>query len=401
MVSTKFLNNLHTALLSGFPYDYTDEKQLSIIDLVTTMGAIYYKDVITTSRRKLNIMIPVFEPLKWNSISKEINKLANWVSGEQFNITFTQNRIKDFNNLLENFTLQLPNNHSVTLFSGGLDSLTGAFRNYKDNMESDYLGFLNKSEEGTYQKNLQKFYLDIFSSQTEVKLIPKPVQKKNHLVQSTRSLLYLALAIAKAYYNDSNDVYLYENGILSLNPNINNRFTTKTTHPKTIYLYKGILRKLDIKILINHPFIFSTKGENINAMNEEFKNQISSTFTCGSGRLKRQNIVHTGQCGVCIPCILRKISIAAYENEKYDTTYFFDYGTKYDDIEHSSYKFEYKSNIDYFETYYDLIGKGKVYIETHLSERYYEEKDYIEKNNQMFIKFANEFERYMEKYDPN
>ncbi len=261
------------------------------------------------------------------------------------------------------------------------------------------MGFLNKSEEATYQKKLQKFYLDTFA--TEVKLIPKPVQKKNYLVQSTRSLLYLALAIANAYYNDSNDVYLYENGILSLNPEINSRFTTKTTHPKTIYLYKEILRKIDINIVINHPFIFSTKGEKINAMNEEFKKQISRTFTCGSGRLKRQNVVHTGQCGVCIPCILRKISIASYENEKYDTSYFFDYGMKYDDIEHSSYKFEYKSNIDYFKNYYNLIKNEKVYIETHLSERYYEDKDYIEKNRAMFIKFANEFERYMEKYDPN
>ena len=282
MVSTKILNSLHASLLTGFPYDYADVKQLPIIDLVTTMGAIYYKDVISTSRKKLKIVIPVFEPLKWNSISKEINQLANWVSGEQFNISFIQNKNLEFNNLLENFSLPLPNNHSVTLFSGGLDSLTGAFRNYKDSIKSDYLGFLNKSEEATYQKNLQKFYLETFS--TEVMLIPKPVPKKNHLVQSTRSLLYLALAIAKAYYNESNDVYLYENGVLSLNPEINNRFTTKTTHPKTIYLYKDILRKIDINIVINHPFIFSTKGEKINAMNEEFKKQISSTFTCGSGR---------------------------------------------------------------------------------------------------------------------
>lgn len=399
MVSTKILNSLHASLLTGFPYDYADVKQLPIIDLVTTMGAIYYKDVISTSRKKLKIVIPVFEPLKWNSISKEINQLANWVSGEQFNISFIQNKNLEFNNLLENFSLPLPNNHSVTLFSGGLDSLTGAFRNYKDSIKSDYLGFLNKSEEATYQKNLQKFYLETFS--TEVMLIPKPVPKKNHLVQSTRSLLYLALAIAKAYYNESNDVYLYENGVLSLNPEINNRFTTKTTHPKTIYLYKDILRKIDINIVINHPFIFSTKGEKINAMNEEFKKQISSTFTCGSGRLKRQDVVHTGQCGVCIPCLLRKISIAAFENEKYDTTYFFNYGIKFDDIEQSSYKFEYESNINYFENYYNLIRNEKLYIETRLSERYYEENDYIEKNNIMFIKFANEFERYMEKYDPN
>ncbi|MGY4795559.1 hypothetical protein ACVNNN_11180 [Lysinibacillus fusiformis] len=399
MVSIKILNSLHASLLTGFPYDYADVKQLPIIDLVTTMGAIYYKDVISTSRKKLNIVIPVFEPLKWNSISKEINQLANWVSGEQFNISFIQNKNLEFNNSLENFSLPLPNNHSVTLFSGGLDSLTGAFRNYKDSIKSDYLGFLNKSEEATYQKNLQKFYLETFS--TEVMLIPKPVPKKNHLVQSTRSLLYLALAIAKAYYNESNDVYLYENGVLSLNPEINNRFTTKTTHPKTIYLYKDILRKIDINIVINHPFIFSTKGEKINAMNEEFKKQISSTFTCGSGRLKRQDVVHTGQCGVCIPCLLRKISIAAFENEKYDTTYFFNYGIKFDDIEQSSYKFEYESNINYFENYYNLIRNEKLYIETRLSERYYEENDYIEKNNIMFIKFANEFERYMEKYDPN
>lgn len=401
MVSIKELNNIHTTLLADFPLDYFNQNDLTIIDLVTTMGAIYSKDVVTTSRKKLNITIPVFEPQKWNTLSSDINQLAQWVSGENFNITFTQNKTSDINNSFENLRLQLPNNQAVTLFSGGLDSLTGAYRNYQENIASDYLGFLNKDEEGTYQKRLKDFYLQMFSSDTEIHLIPKPVRKKNHLIQSTRSLLYLALAIANAYYNNASDVYLYENGILSLNPNINNRFTTKTTHPKTLFLYKSLLDKLEINVKLHHPFIYSTKGEKINAMNSDFKNKISETFTCGAGRLKKQPLVHSGQCGVCIPCLLRKISIAAYDNETYDTKYFFDYDTKFHDITDEYYKFQYISNLNYFETYYKLIKNGQIYIETRIRDRYYDDYDYRQKNEVMFNTFAKEFERFLERYDPN
>lgn len=398
MLSFEYYNTLHTTLLKNFPYDYEDNKQLAVIDLVTIMGSIYSFDVSTTKRKKLKISIPVFEPEKCNQIKKELIQLVCWVSGEDYDIKFIQNDAKLFNNF-SNIELKFANKNDVTLFSGGLDSLTGAYKNYVDNVKSDYIGFINKGEEKTYQETLSSFYFNTFSADTEVLLIPKPISKKKHLVQATRSLLYLALAIAKSFYNESDTIYIYENGILSLNPSLNNRFTTKTTHPKTLYHYRRILKELEINININHPFLFSTKGEKINDMNSSFKDEIRNSFTCGAGRSSHLKS-HTGQCGVCIPCLLRKISISAYDNEKYDSDYFFKYDTKFKDIDKEIYRKEYESNINYFQTYCNLILENKIHLETHIREVYYDDTDYLHKNAKMFQNFLHEFERFMKKYDP-
>lgn len=191
---------------------------------------------------------------------------------------------------------------------------------------------------------------------------------------------------------------MYENGILSLNPEINNRFTTKTTHPRTLYMYKSILEKVELKVTLHHPFIFKTKGENIEEMDDTFKNQIKDSFTCGAGRSNLKP--HKGQYGVCIPCLLRKISMAAYNNEAYDSKYFVEYNTKVREVRDDLHRKELLSNLNYFEKYCEYISKGTINIETRIKESFYMDQNYLKENQKMFRKFQEEFERYMKKYDP-
>ncbi|MEZ0481167.1 hypothetical protein [Planococcus sp. SSTMD024] len=396
IVAQKNNEDLHLSLLDSFPYDYNNIEHQKVIDLVTVMGSIYVADVTVTSRKEINVIIPVFNYERWTLIVKEVNQLVQWVSAENFIISFSQREQSLFDTIPNN-KLALPTNNPVTLFSGGLDSLTGAYRNYRDNIKSDYLGVINKSEEKTHQEILRDFYLSIFKD-IEVTLIPKPVQKKNHLTQATRSLLYFALAVSKCIFNNSSEVYLYENGILSLNPEINNRFTTKTTHPRTLYMYRSILEKVELKVKLHHPFIFKTKGENIEEMDIPFKNQIKDSFTCGAGRSNFKP--HKGQCGVCIPCLLRKISMAAYDNEIYDSKYFIEYKTKINEVKDDLHRKEFLSNLNYFEKYCEYISKGTINIETRIKEGFYTDQDYLKENQKMFRRFHWEFERYLKKYDP-
>jgi 7-cyano-7-deazaguanine synthase in queuosine biosynthesis len=394
-----FFSELHLNFLSQINFDYEQQSTL-IIDLVTIMGAIYYKDVDTPKSddkpRLIEITIPVFNSKLWSKMSGLIEELAKWVSADTFKVNFKETSFKT-NSYVNSLIPPIPNN--VTLFSGGLDSLSGAYNNYKNRIQSDYLGFINKDEEKTKQIEVAKFYKEIFDKTTEIILIDKPISKKKTLIQSTRSLLYLALAIAKAYFNSSKNVYLYENGILSLNPEIKNRYTTKTTHPKTIYLYSLILERLNIEIKINHPFLFKTKGEITNEMDEKFKKTIKHTFTCGQGRSHVRT--HKGQCGVCIPCILRKISLAAYDNEGFDVNYQYPYDVKVNQIKEELYRKDYASNLNYFKSYYDLIKAKRIHLEIHTREKYYKgDSDFRSKNNKMFNKFAEEYERFMEKYAP-
>ena len=396
MLSTNELKLLHKSLFENFAYDYSNSNHLLAIDLATVFGSIYVKDILTTTRSSMELIIPVFNIDLWNTLSSDVNKLVTWVASENFNISFVLNDSL-FGKFEGSNKLHLPSNRAVTLFSGGLDSLTGAFQNFRDQIDSDYLGFLNKDEEKTKQITLSKFYKNKFPN-TEVTLIPKPGPAKLHRTQATRSLLYLSLAVSNSMFNHSTDVFLYENGILSLNPNLNSRFTTKTTHPKTMYIFKSIIKKIGFDITIHHPFLFSTKGENIEAMNKDFKNQIADSFTCGASR--SQYKPHSGQCGVCIPCLLRKISMAAYDNEDYDSKYNISYEKKISEIENSYYRKEYDSHINYFAQYCALIKDKTIYNELKTRSIFYEDKDYFSKQEIMFEKFTYEFERFMKKYDP-
>lgn len=395
-----FYKNIHKSLLKDFNFDYSLDNML-IIDLVTLMGAVYCEDVSVPAKqnnqaRSIELAVPVFHLEKWNSLTEHVNDLVSWVSQDDFKVSFVQRNKEN----VFSTELQLSNGNDVTLFSGGLDSLSGAYYNFLNKIESDYIGFINKDEEHTHQKLISDFYKSQFKDSTEIILVGKPLSKKTNYTQSTRSLLYLALAAAKAYFNGSSNVYLYENGILSLNPELNNRFTTKTTHPKTIYLYNELLRYLSFKLTIKHPFMFSTKGEIINNMNEDFKNAIKDTFTCGQGRANPKRN-HKHQCGICVPCLLRKISLSAYDNEDYDSEYEYPYKVKFKDIQEDEYRKDYISNIDYFKSYYTAIIEKKINVEIHTRPKYYEgNSNYRLQNHSMFMKFAEEYERFMEKYAP-
>ncbi|MGE7923366.1 hypothetical protein ACQKND_09285 [Viridibacillus arvi] len=391
--------NLHIQFLKDFDIDYYNSNDKTIVDLVTVMASIYCADVSIKARKtKLIINIPVFHVEVWQALTGKIKLLLKWVSDEDYKITFKPFN-KDLMTKKDNqmkLSLDSPNRRIVSLFSGGLDSLTGAYYNVKNDISSDYIGFLNKREEATKQRLLADFYKKKMNPTPEIILIDKPVVKKEHYIQATRSLLYFSLAVAKAYYNQSNQVNLYENGVLTLNPNLFDRFTTKTTHPKTLFEYNNLLTELNINTQVQHPFLYKTKGESIEEMSIEFKNIIKDSFTCGAGRSDILK-AHVGQCGVCIPCLLRKISMAAYDNEQFDCLYHFDYEEK--KFEPDVYYYEYISNIEYFKKYVELIKNNEIFSELNIKPQYYDDVDYLVKTNGMLNKFAKEFERYMEKYD--
>lgn len=394
-------STLHKQLLKGFKFE-NKESNLKAIDLVTIMGCIYCIDIGKTGNknksRELSIDIPLYNPSLWDKHKRDIVKLVNWVSYDKYELSFTQNKTEP--KPFEEYSLPLDFLLPTTLFSGGLDSLAGAYYNFENNLQSDYIGFINKDEEGKRQKIISTFYKDKFNSDVKIQLVKKPDIKKEHYTQATRSLLYIALAVANSHFNKSKDVYLYENGILSLNPEISGRFTTKTTHPRTLYEYNLLLSNIGFDIKVHHPFMFYTKGEITENMNHDFKTQIEQTFTCGAGRNPGNS--HKGQCGICVPCILRKISLASYDNEDYDCRYNYEYEIKFNDIKNDSHRKDFISNFQYFVDLTSLINKEQVFHELDVKKKYYTGiEDFLNKNNEMLQKFSSEFERFLERYDPN
>lgn len=381
-------------------YSYMSEAdRCKACDIVNVMLAAFDGDISTNGNpdnkapRRVSISAKVYNIEYWNQSREKLIELLNWVSGDLFNISFEKNE-----ELFNNFLLEIPSPHKrcITLFSGGLDSLSGAYYNFSNDISSDYVGYVNKAEEKTYQICLQSFYRNIFSAgDSEIDIRNKYQKTKTFYFQSTRSLLYLSLAISKAISNSAKEIRMYENGILSLNPELG-RYTTKTTHPKTIFLYNELLSALGYDIRILNKFEYQTKGEIIDNMNSEFKSQIKNTFTCGRSRVGKE-YNHTGQCGTCIPCILRKISLASYDNESFDTEYYVDYRNVFKAPR--KYLTDYISNLGYFEAYVEAIKNDEIFGElVNNKPKFHEEKEYLQKQKIMFDKFVFEYERFIEKY---
>jgi 7-cyano-7-deazaguanine synthase in queuosine biosynthesis len=383
-----------------FEFEQMSSNKHVAIDLVNVMAAVYYNDISTNKipPRAINLDVPVYLVEKWIECKPLLQKLLKWVSEDDFYVSFYENTEPE--STVSAYIDTVGNKDTVTLFSGGLDSFAGAFHNISYGVKSDYLGFINKGEERTKQKVIREFYNKVFVN-SSVHLIEKHPIKKTYYTQSTRSLLYLSLAVARGLTDKRyNQVQIFENGVLSLNPELRGRYTTKTTHPYTIYLFNQLLQHLDIDIVIHNPFIFKTKGQIFQGFSDDFKQQIAGTFTCGQSRVSPTRN-HKGQCGVCVPCLLRKISLAANELEGYDSDYYYPYEIKLADIQEDDYRKDYASNFEYFSEYVELIKSRSILSHVQIRTEYYMDSLALDRTINMLDIFAAEFERFKVRYAPD
>lgn len=379
-------------------FDYSQPESYIILDLIDVFGSIYYKDITVEKDKSLSVPrnielhIPVTNKKLWEKTVSTLQEIVKFVSKDNLKIEFYEEE-KEY--LPEGFRFPYEGYKVVTLLSGGLDSFSGAYMNIHSNLNSIYSGYVNSNQEQKPQKTISDFVRkqDRTSS---ICLFPKLDVEKREPTQSTRSLLFLTLACSIACTNQIKTVYIYENGVLSLNPTLNGRFTTRTTHPKTLFLYNQILKMLNLDLKIENPFVFETKGEIINRLSDEFKQQIRYTHTCSTSR--QNQYVGKHQCGWCVPCLLRKISICAYDLEHYDTEYHVPYGAKLKDIKEEYRQNEFKSSVEYFREVKALIDSGEIFLHIDGFEKeYYECTDYQEKTYDMLKRFSLEFERFWNK----
>lgn len=370
------------------------------LDLVNIFTSVFYTDISipinNNEVRNIEIEVPVSSNILWNSQKKLIESLLNFVTEDKWKINFfdidLEKKIYTKNIQLE---LDLTSYDNVTLLSGGLDSFCGAYVNTMNNIQSMYCGyFLNNFEVSGMRKVVS--FLSEINIDFSFREISKLRCKKTEPSQRTRSLFFLGLAAVIADINSINTINLYENGIMSLNPELNSRRTTKTTHPKTIWMFNKLLSNLDICLKIEHPFLFKTKSEIIKDLSKEFSETIKDTMTCGASRQNKYFISKVSHCGVCAPCILRKISISNNDMENIDSKYQVGYNTSIEEVKD---RFpEYRSSLQYYKTYSDYIRNGKIFEHLVLNKKYYSDPSFLEHTKNMLDRFSSEVEYFFSKY---
>lgn len=280
--------------------------------------------------RELAIEIPVNDPESW-SISKNIcETMLEFLTGDIWHVDFINISIPLFNRKFwsarRNFRkIRLIAGDTVSLFSGGLDSLIGIINWLDDNpnkkivLASTYdaqaenaradqerlIGQLKFAYPGRINRFVSRIGLRTDGEDTNFR---------------SRSLAFIGNAVlAASFIGDDTKIIIPENGAIALNypltPARDGSLSTRTVHPKFIALVNELLDALGFSHSIENPYEFETKGQMIKGCKnkELLKNMYSESVSCGKRGFDRQywsNKKARG-CGACVPCIFRRAALFA------------------------------------------------------------------------------------------
>lgn len=285
--------------------------------------------------REISVEIPVFEKDLWASKVDDINELLTFLTGDHWNVSFKNlGQIKVYQKgkrEKKNRSFDYKDYASVSLFSGGLDSLTGVIdaissinKNQKILLASHYdsnSGGPNKDQVSLYNELVNIYPDKIDWVQTQVSIFR--ADKNGIYIEAensyrSRSLLFISIAaLLLSECENSNELLIPENGSISLNHPLtksrSSSLSTRTTHPHYLNKLQEILIDLGIAVKIKNPFEFKTKGEVIDECKDlkTLKKIYSKSVSCGKRghRFHWDNPVGTDHCGVCMPCIYRRAGL--------------------------------------------------------------------------------------------
>lgn len=251
-----------------------------------------------------------------------LTSLLSWLTGDRWVIHLKRERRNTPPNMLN---LPFEPLDEVTLLSGGLDSFCGAIDRIGDGKSRLFVGHTDGTAAVQRAQNeLRRFLHTTYPENTpgyQTALISNKGKKFESSTRS-RSLLFMALATAIASGQQCSKVIVPENGFTSINiplsPARGGALSTRSTHPHTFYRINSLLHNLGLNITVSNPYQQYTKGEFVKLASDElgnsFADEIARTVSCGKldGTYYRGGNPNLG-CGLCIPCIIRRASIAAAE----------------------------------------------------------------------------------------
>lgn len=276
--------------------------------------------------REIRLVVPVSDLARWNAAALAINKALDFLTGDRWTIGFRA-RPARFGTIAKVTPPRLftPPFDSLSLFSGGLDSLIGAI----DLLESGATPLLvshfgesaTSDAQGKLFEGLKKHY-----SVSSFERLRVGMTFDNGLVEGVgsenstrgRSFLFFALGVfAGTGLGRRFTLRVPENGLIALNVPLDplrlGSNSTRTTHPYYMARWNDLLAALGIDGEVCNPYWDKTKGEMAEGCREPalLKKLAADSLSCSSptkGRWRGLGIEH---CGYCLPCLIRRASLMA------------------------------------------------------------------------------------------
>lgn len=283
------------------------------------------RDQVTFSgwSRRFKFVFQVSDECFWTqpAVKAKLEELLTFISGDEtFEFCFEPGFSRQASNLFDrdDYTELIEvQKAEIALFSGGLDSTTGAVELLESSsgpvcLVSHKSGLNSTTRtQGQIVESLRTLY------PKRVRHIPfecnmAGLTRAPEETQRTRFFLYGSIAFAVARACGADHFMVYENGITSINfrkrQDLVNARASRTTHPKTIRLLSEFFELvLGSAFEVRNPYLWNTKADILVALSKSpAKGVYSSTVSC-SRSIKKQSPTH---CGTCSQCVDRRF--AAY-----------------------------------------------------------------------------------------
>src|SRR5690625_3051923 len=276
-----------------------------------------------TWTREIRIAVPVSDPVLWGSVAEILVHQFGFLTGDRWEFNF-RSRPKQFERIVPVNNELLPHRFdSLSLFSGGLDSLVGVINLLEKGATTLLVSHAGDSSASSAQYKLFEELKKEYGGD-KLKRLRAAVSFPQNLIQGVssekstrgRSFLFFALGVfAGIGFGRRFTLYVPENGFIALNVPLDplrlGANSTRTTHPYYMELWNTLLDKLGVDGEVVNPYWNKTKGEMI----AQCKNRVLFTaiykkaLSCSSPA-KGRFLGHTMQhCGYCLPCLIRRASL--------------------------------------------------------------------------------------------
>ncbi len=280
-------------------------------------------------QREFNFIIGVRDYEFWQDekIIASLKSILNFLSDDSYSFDFRKlskdRSYQEYLALDETADFNFKNPDKVIMFSGGLDSLSGAIESLEKGERTVLVSHRSFPSIDKRQRDLSNQLKAIYPNQ--IIHIPVWLNKDKNLfreyTQRTRSFLYATLGTVVSSLLNCNKICFYENGIVSLNLPVADEVlrarASRTTHPVFLHKFSELASFVcNEEKIIDNPFIFCTK-KNVIQKIESSKKSALIGYSCSCTHTKSQT-KSQWHCGGCSQCIDRKIAIESLGLSKYD-----------------------------------------------------------------------------------
>lgn len=284
-------------------------------------------------RRDFKFVVGVEDTAAWNNedLRQTLESTLSFLSDDFYTFEFVPQRESEpeqlnFGAIQDEPFLPVEGFSSVQLFSGGMDSFTGAaeelLRHGRDiilvshrsasktwKLQRDLIGDLRARAPGRRLMHVA------------VEMTKQDDRLRRERTQRSRSFLYAALAGTVAKLVGIDAIRFYENGIIGMNlpilPQVVGGRATRTTHPEVLRGFQKILSLLnEAPLKVENPFEFLTRAEVIQRLHAAGAvDLLSHTVSCA--HVHKSSTMHP-HCGVCSQCVDRRVSALAAGHADHD-----------------------------------------------------------------------------------